>query len=184
AGHAQTYAVDAPCVEAHAAAGRHEPWLELSDLLAAAADVGLAALEALVAIVDAKEGVVRGEAREGVGALRSGHQERQTKEHVRRDALDVTRVQARRVRNVRILRQVARPAVNHAARVATRPEGDVVALEQSHPQTAQGGIPRDTRAVDAATDDHDVHIRLRLLGAHPLRLPRTRGLSELGRRPP
>jgi len=57
---------------------------------------------------------------------------------------------------MRRLRQVANPAVDHPARIAAGPEGEVVTLEDGDPQPAQSEVARDARAVDASADDRDV----------------------------
>jgi hypothetical protein len=46
--------------------------------------------------------------------------------------------------------------VDHPARIAAGPEGEVVTLEYGDLQPAQSEVARDARAVDASTDDRDV----------------------------
>ena len=49
------------------------------------------------------------------------------KQQVRRNALNVPRIEARRVGDVGVVREVAGPAVDHAARVAAGAERQVAA---------------------------------------------------------
>jgi hypothetical protein len=60
--------------------------------------------------------------------------------------------------DVRVVRQVARAAVDHPAVVAARAEGEVVALEQRDLQPAHRRVARDPDAVHAAAHDDHVHV--------------------------
>src|SRR5690606_31164598 len=106
-------------------------------------------------IVKLEERVVEGELHARGGALRlaEGGQERDAEEQVGRDVLDVPGVEARRVGDARILGEIPGSTVDHPARVAARPEPDVVALEEGDPQTAQGRVASHPGAVDPAADD-------------------------------
>ncbi len=144
--HAEPRPVDAPFVEGDAAEDRRlNTGLEPQELVGAERDVRLAALERLVAIVQREERVVtrKGRLRDRRALAEHGQQERYPEQQVRRDVLDVPRVEARAVRHVGIVREVAGTTVDHPARVAARAEGEIVALEQGHLEAAQGRVARD-----------------------------------------
>ena len=143
-GDAEPGAVDAPLVEGDAAEdAADEPGLEFAQLVTVQPDVRLTVFERLIAIVDAEERVVGRELDAGGEATAENrHQERDAEQQVRRDVLDVPRVEARAVGDVGVVRQVARAAVDHPARVAAGAEGDVVALEQGRRQAAQSASRR------------------------------------------
>jgi hypothetical protein len=159
-GDAQPGTVDTPFVEGDAAEdAADEAGLEFAQLVAVQPDVRLTVFERLIAIVDAEERVVGRElSASGEASAEDRHQERDPEQQVRGDLLDVPRVEARAVGDVGVVRQVAGAAVNHPARVAAGAEGDVVALEQSCRQAAQGAIAQDPGTVHSSADDDHVPV--------------------------
>ncbi len=55
-----------------------------------------------------------------------------------------------------VLLEIAQPAVDQPRRPRRRPDGDVVALHQPHPQAARGRVQGGTGAHDPAADDEHV----------------------------
>ena len=158
-GDAEARAVDAPLVERDAALEiAVDPRLELAELVGGEARVRLSVLERLVAVVRFEERVDELEEDLLPRPRLDRHQERDAEEQVRRDALDVPRVAAALLGDVRVVGEVARAAVDHAARVAARAVREVVALEQGDLQPAHRAVAGDARAVHAAAEDDDVDV--------------------------
>ena len=157
--HAEARAVDAPLVERDAAdEAADEPRLEAREVARVEAAVGLAALEGLVVVVGAEVRVDELEHDRAPCALvAERHQERNAKEQVRRDALDVSGVAARGLGDVRATsRGSATPPWIIPLELPLAPNAEIVALEERDAQPAEREVARDAGAVDAAADDGDV----------------------------
>ena len=137
---AQARAVDAPFVEGNATRGAtDQPRFQLIDLVTAQPHVVLTRLERLIGVVQIEESIDCRERdfRLQRVATEDRHQERDAEQQMRRDALDVPRIQARALGDCRVVGQVARAAMDHAAGVATGTEGNVVAFEERDLEPSQ-----------------------------------------------
>ena len=95
-------------------------------------------------------------------AVERRHDQRQRAHQVRRERHHQLALEQRLAHEPEVeVLQVAQPAVDELARAAGGPRGEVGALEQRHAVAARGGVERDARAGDAATDDDDVELVLR-----------------------
>ena len=70
----------------------------------------------------------------------------------------MARVLARGIGHLGIIGEVARATVDHPAGIAAGAKGQIVALEQRHPQAAHGGVARHAGAVDATANHHHIDI--------------------------
>src|SRR5262249_23082269 len=110
-----------------------------------------------------------------------GHDERQGRYHVRGDLL-LQLPLAHGFENDLELQvvQVTQAAVNELGALAAGSGGEVALLYQSHLQPAGGGILRDARAGDAATDDDQVILPAGKIGGRPRKTEAFHGSSLSG----
>ena len=96
------------------------------------------------------------------GAVEGGHDQRQRAHQMRRQRHHQLALEQGLADEPEVeVLQVAQAAVDELARAAGGPRGEVRALEQRHAVAARGGVQRDARAGDAATDDDDIELVLR-----------------------
>ena len=157
---AQTKDVHGPLVRAHGADDLGvDARLEDEQLLTRQLRGPLAPLERLKSIVGLEVGVA-----ELVHPARlrrpieDGQKEGDPKQEVRRDLLDVARVQTREARHVAVRLHVPDAAVDHPARGPARGGPQIPLIEDGHAEAPEGGVARDPRTVDAGTDDDQIEL--------------------------